>query len=132
MITIPARTLLDLVSTLSPERVDLDLDVRTLTLNLRCAGRSANIKGMDAGEFPAMPEFDPARAIAVPAPMLKEMIEQVAFSAAKEDNRPVLAGVLTRFDGDLMTMAAADGYRLSVRTSELEFSVGEHELEPIQ
>ncbi|NDJ78575.1 MAG: DNA polymerase III subunit beta [Chloroflexi bacterium] len=130
-ITVPARTLQELVSTLPHERVDMDLDIRTLTLHLNCAGKTANIKGMDATEYPLMPEFDAAHAIAVPGPVFKEMIDQVVFSAAKEENRPVLAGVLMRLEGDLMTLASADGYRLSVRTTELEFSVGDVEPEPM-
>ncbi len=124
-ITVPARTLQDLVSTLPPERVDMDLDVRTLTLHLTCGAKSANIKGMDATEFPLMPDFDSERAIAVNARALKEMIDHVVFSAAKEDNRPILTGVLMRFEADVLTLAAADGYRLAVRTAELEFSVGD-------
>lgn len=126
-ITVPARTLQDLISTLPPERVDLDLDVRTLTLHLSCAGKSANIKGMDAAEFPAMPDFNPEQAIVLKARTFKEMVDQVVFSAAKEDNRPILTGVLMRFEGDVLTLAAADGYRLSVRTTELEFNAGERE-----
>lgn len=129
-ITLPARTFQDLVATLPPERVDMDLDERTLTLHLNCAGKTANIKGMDAVEFPQVPEFQADRAISVRADVFKEMIEQVVFSAAKEENRPVLAGVLLRFEGDVFTMAAADGYRLSVRTTELEFSVGDRAPEP--
>ncbi|HMM27866.1 MAG: DNA polymerase III subunit beta [Chloroflexota bacterium] len=129
-ITLPARTFQDLVATLPAERVDMDLDTRTLTLHLNCAGKTANIKGMDAAEFPQIPEFQADRAIGVPADVFKEMIEQVVFSAAKEENRPVLAGVLMRFEGDVFTMAAADGYRLSVRTAELEFSVGDRAPEP--
>jgi len=130
-ITIPARTFTELVGTLPPERVDMDLDVRTLTLGLRCAGKTANIKGMDATEFPLMPEFNPDRAVAVPGAVFKEMIDQVVFAAAKEDNRPILTGILMRFEGDVMTLAAADGYRLSVRTTELEFNTGEREMEPL-
>ncbi|NLX08406.1 MAG: DNA polymerase III subunit beta [Chloroflexi bacterium] len=130
-ITVPARTLYELVSTLPPERIDLDLDPRTLTLHLSCGGKTANIKGMDANEYPLLPQFDAERAIGVPGPVFKEMIEQVVFSAAKEDNRPVLAGVLARFEGDVLTLAAADGYRLSVRTTELEFTVGDQEPEPM-
>lgn len=126
-ITVPARTLQDLISTLPPERVDLDLDVRTLTLHLSCAGKSANIKGMDAAEFPAMPDFNPEQAIVLKARTFKEMVDQVVFSAAKEDNRPILTGVLMCFEGDVLTLAAADGYRLSVRTTELEFNAGERE-----
>jgi len=130
-ITVPARTLLELVGTLPPERVDLDLDIRTLTMHLNCAGKIANIKGMDATEYPLIPEFNPEHAIAVPAGVFKEMIDQVVFCAAKEDNRPILTGILMRFDGDVLTMAAADGYRLSVRTTVLEFSVGDRAIDPL-
>ncbi len=126
-ITVPAKTLQELVSTLPPERVDIDLDVRTLTMHLRCGARSANIKGMDAAEFPRVPEFDAAHAIPVKGPVFKEMIDQVVFAAAKEDNRPILTGILMRFEGDVLTLASADGYRLSVRTTELEFNAGDRE-----
>jgi DNA polymerase-3 subunit beta len=126
-ITVPAKTLQELISTLPPERVDIDLDVRTLTMHLRCGARSANIKGMDAAEFPRVPEFDAAHAIAVKGTTFKEMIDQVVFAAAKEDNRPILTGILMRFEGDVLTLAAADGYRLSVRTTELEFNAGDRE-----
>lgn len=130
-ITLPARTLQELVATLPPERVDMDLDVRTLTLHLRCGAKSANIKGMDANEFPLIPPFNPERALSIKARAFKEMVDQVVFASAREDNRPILTGVLMRFDGDLVTMAAADGYRLSVRTTELEFGLGDIEPAPI-
>src|SRR5262249_205217 len=51
---------------------------------------------------------------------MKDMIAQTVFAAAKEDNRPILTGVYTEFNGNIMTMAAADGYRLSVRTTQIE------------
>lgn len=130
-ITLPARTLQELVSTLQPERVDMSVDTRTLTMHLACGMKSANIKGMDANEYPAMPGFDAARAIAIDARVFKEMIEQVVFSAAREDNRPILTGVLMRFEDDIVTLAAADGYRLSVRTAELMMSAGSAPSDPI-
>jgi DNA polymerase-3 subunit beta len=126
-ITLPARTLQELVNTLQPERIDMDLDIRTLTLHLRCGGKTANIKGMDATEFPLVPEFDVDHAISLPAMVFKEMIDQVVFCAAKEDNRPILTGILMRFAGETLTLASADGYRLSVRTTELEFNTGDRE-----
>ena len=52
--------------------------------------------------------------------VLREMINQTAFAAAPKDDRPILTGVYTLFDGNVMTMAAADGYRLAVRTTELD------------
>jgi DNA polymerase-3 subunit beta len=118
-ITLPAKTLADLVNNLSPERVDLSLDTTTLTMNLKCGATVSNIKGIDAGEFPLIPQGGDAD-VAVPGKLLKEMINQSAFAAAKEDNRPILTGVFTQFDGNVLTMAAADGYRLAVRTTEIE------------
>jgi DNA polymerase-3 subunit beta len=118
-ITLPAKTLADLVNNLSQERVDLTLNAQTLTVNLRCGATESNIKGIDAAEFPLIPQGGDAD-VAVPGKLLKEMINQTVFAAAKEDNRPILTGVYTQFDGNVMTMAAADGYRLAVRTAEIE------------
>jgi DNA polymerase-3 subunit beta len=47
------------------------------------------------------------------------MINQVAFAASTDDARPVLTGVLVEIEGGEMTMAAADGFRLSVRSAHL-------------
>ncbi len=118
-ITLPARTLVDLVNNLSNDRVDLTLDPATQTVNVRCGATTSNIKGIDAAEFPVIPLGGDADVV-VPGKVLKEMINQTVFAAAKEDNRPILTGVYVQLDGNVMTMAAADGYRLAVRTTEIE------------
>lgn len=118
-ITIPARTLTDLVNTLPQEQVDLALDERTQTVHVSCARTEANIKGIDAQEFPLVPEPDNKNRIRVEADVLKQMINQVAFAAASDDARPVLTGVSTRFDGSQVMMAATDGFRLSVRSAHI-------------
>lgn len=118
-ITLPAKTLADLVNNLSPERVDLTLDTATLTVNVRCGATVSNVKGIDAAEFPVIPSGGDAD-ITLPGKTLKEMINQTVFAAAKEDNRPILTGVLMQLDGNVMTMASADGYRLAVRTTDIE------------
>jgi DNA polymerase III subunit beta len=118
-ITLPAKTLGDLVNNLSPERVDLTLDTATQTVNIRCGATNSNIKGIDASEFPLVPQGGDAD-IVISGKVLKDMIAQSVFAAAKEDNRPILTGVKTQFDGNVMTMIAADGYRLAVRTTEID------------
>jgi DNA polymerase-3 subunit beta len=118
-ITLPAKTFNELVSNLSPERVDLSLDLATQTVNVRCGAANSNIKGIAASEFPMIPQGG-EKAVVVPGSVLKEMINQTVFAAAKEDNRPILTGIYTLFDGNVLTMAAADGYRLAVRTAQLE------------
>lgn len=118
-ITLPAKTLADLVNNLSPERVDLTLDTATLTVNVRCGATVSNVKGIDSAEFPVIPSGGEAD-ITIEGKTLKAMINQTVFAAAKEDNRPILTGVLMQLDGNVMTMASADGYRLAVRTTDIE------------
>jgi DNA polymerase-3 subunit beta len=118
--TVPARTFTDLVSTFPADTIDLDLTVRTQTLHLEAGRSQAEIKGLDAQEFPPMPEPDGDGGIELPVAELKEMIRQVVFAASHDDARPVLTGVLITVEGSTMTMAAADGFRLSVRTLELD------------
>ncbi|MCU0498821.1 MAG: DNA polymerase III subunit beta [Anaerolineae bacterium] len=118
-ITLPAKTFADLVSNLSQERVDLTLDPATQTVQLRCGSTKANIKGIDANEFPP-PQESGDGDVSVLGKHLKEMILQTAFAAATEDNRPILTGVYVQLDGNVMTLASADGYRLAVRTIEIE------------
>jgi len=124
--TVPARTLIDLVNALPPGQVDLELVVRTQTLNLRAARSEANIKGIDAQEFPivTVPDED-AAGIPIEPDVLREAVEQVAFAAATDESRPILTGVLAQFDDKQLTLAAADGFRLSVRTVQLPDAVSD-------
>jgi DNA polymerase-3 subunit beta len=124
-VTVPARTFADLVNTLPPERIDLELSVRTQTLHLQCGRTEANIKGIDAQEFPLIPTPEGTGQILIEADNLAKMVNQVAFAAATDESRPMLTGVLTKFDQDHVTMAAADGFRLSVRSTDLENRVAE-------
>ncbi len=123
-ITVPARTFIDLVNALPPERVDMELITRTQTLNLRAGRSEANIKGIDAEEFPVVPADEGGmHYIPVEAEALRSAIAQVAFAAATDETRPILTGVLVKFEDTKLTLAAADGYRLSVRSIALSHPV---------
>ena len=114
-ITAPAKLLTDFVNNLPPGPIDLSLNVRTKTLHLKSGQHEANLKGMDAEEFPIIPTITDQPTTRVAQGALRRMIREVAFVAATDDSRPVLTGVLTTIAGDMITMAAADPYRLSVR-----------------
>jgi DNA polymerase III subunit beta len=122
-ITLPAKTFNDLVSNLSPERVDMALNVPTLTMNLKCGTSNANIKGIDASEFPLVRSGGMGD-VQIPARVFQEMINQTVYAAAKDDNRPILTGVFMRIEGARISLSAADGYRLAVRNGELDSPVG--------
>ncbi len=117
--TVPARIFVDLVNTLQSEQVALSLDTQTQTLNIISGTSTNDIKGIDAQEFPPLPVPDLDGAVQLNVLDFKEMIQQVAFSASTDEARPVLMGVLMQVENDQITMAAADGFRLSVRTDKL-------------
>lgn len=113
-ITVPARLLTDFISSLPTERVDINLSPKTKTLELHCARFEARISGVDAKDFPPIPKVDEGITTKVEVESLRRGIAQVVFTAATEESRPVLTGIDAEFDGDLLTLAAADGFRLAV------------------
>jgi len=118
-ITIPARILFDLVNTLPGEKVSLSLNTHTQALNIHCGTSNFDIKGIDAQEFPPMPEPDLSKGVELNVSDFKEMIQQVSFAASSDDARPVLQGVLMEINGNDLSLAATDGFRISVRKAEI-------------
>ena len=117
-ITLPARLLQDYVGLLTAGE-PLQLALQGTRAHLSCGRFDANISGIDAEEFPAIPSVGGGTSFKLTAPRLKEAIQQVVFAAAPDDSRPVLAGVLMQVAGGKLTMAAADGFRLAVRKLDL-------------
>jgi len=121
--TVPARTFTELVSTLSDKQVDMNLNVRTQSLNVHCGASNTDLKCIDAQEFPPIPVPDLDIGIQINVIDLKEMIQQVAFAASTDEARPILTGVLLNVKEDKITLSAADGFRLSIRNAELSSPV---------
>jgi DNA polymerase-3 subunit beta len=117
--TVPARTFGDLVNALPGDQVQLTLDLKSQNLHVKGGTSNNDIKCIDAQEFPPLPVPEMDGAIQLNVVDFKEMIQQVAFAASTDEARPVLMGVLLHVDKDKVTMAAADGFRLSVRKALL-------------
>jgi DNA polymerase III subunit beta len=119
-ITLPARVLQEWVSLLArDQQIELSLNARNRKVHLQCGRYESNISGIDAEDFPPIPTVEEGNSVSLDAALLKDAISQVAFAAAQDDSRPVLAGVLVKIEPGQLTLAAADGFRLAVRTVEL-------------
>ncbi|MCY4115918.1 MAG: DNA polymerase III subunit beta [Caldilineaceae bacterium] len=131
-ITVPSRLLAEFVNSLPAGKIDMELLVSKQTLRLRSANYDVNIKGIDAQEFPVIPTVDngegpeeaaetlEGRTIALETSGLTKMIDQVVFAAATDESRPTLTGVEVTFAQERLSLAATDGYRLSVRSIEVD------------
>jgi DNA polymerase-3 subunit beta len=119
-ITVPAKLLSDLVASLPPtEPVHLQFVAKDRSLKVTCGGSRSSIKGIEADEFPVVAAIGDSPATAVDSRALRSALGEVVFAAATDESRPILTGVLTRLSGNQMTLAAADNYRIAVRSLTL-------------
>lgn len=121
--TVPATTISDLIGNLPRGPLSLSLDTRTETLGIQAAQSDTQVKGILASEFPPAIAAQEAQTVPLAADMLKALILQTAFSVSTDEVRPVLTGVLFRFEGDRLTLASADGFRLSIAHETLPEAV---------
>ena len=120
-VTVPARLLTDLVNSMPVgQSVELSEDVKTRTLTVTCQQSRTQVRGIDPEEFPPMPTAEDQPTVSIDRALSRELINQVAFGAARDDTRPVLAGVSFQLEGAQLTLAASDGFRLVVREATLE------------
>ncbi len=114
--TVPAKLLTDLVNSLQGgDRVDLELGPGE-TLHIRCGRFESHLKGIDAEEFPAIQFAGERPTTRIAQKVLKQALEETVFAAASDEARPILTGVLARFEGETVTLAAADNYRIAVKS----------------
>lgn len=127
-ITVPARLLADFVNTLPNDRISLTVAPRSRQVRVECARNEATIGGLDAEDFPPAPVVKDGIEVKLDAKALRQAISQTVFAAATDDSRPVLTGVDTKLEGNLLTLAASDGFRLSVFKLPLDEDVETAEL----
>ncbi len=118
-ITVPARLLTEFVNSLPSDRIDLELEAGSGMLKFVCARAEARIHGVNANEFPPIPQVEEGVAARIGSQDFKRAISRVAFAAATEESRPVLTGVEAKLSGNRFTLAAADGFRLAVQHGAL-------------
>jgi DNA polymerase III subunit beta len=112
----PARLMTDVVNSLpGSERVDIESEGGT-TIRLRSGRHQAHLRGIDAEEFPVIPASGERPTTRISQKVLRQALNETVFAAASDEARPILTGVLTRFEGDRMTLAAADNYRIAVKS----------------
>lgn len=116
-ITLPAKLLLDYINTNTDKKIDLKLN--ELTAELKSENYNANIKGIEASEFPLIPEVKKTDALEIPSAGFNTAIAKTLIAAALDESRPVLAGIFFKAKGNTLKMVATDSYRLAEQTLTL-------------
>jgi DNA polymerase-3 subunit beta len=129
-IVVPGRLLVDIARLLPPGEVTIEHRVEEGVARLTCGPASYTLHTFNPEDFPRLPEIDPDAAFEVERSAFLETVAKVGRSASRDESRPVLTGVLVRFEGGKLVMAATDSYRLSVKETPLAQGPG-RELEAI-
>jgi DNA polymerase-3 subunit beta len=115
-VVVPAKLLADIVRLLPAGEVALTEHDGALTV---IAGSyTSRLNTYAAEDFPRLPSTN-AAVTPLDAPALLDTIERVSRAASRDESRPVLTGILVRFEGSTLVMAATDSYRLSVKETTL-------------
>jgi DNA polymerase-3 subunit beta len=117
-VVVPGRLLTDLVRLLPADSVTLAHDEGGGALTVTSGSHTSRINVYSAEDFPRLPPTD-VGLHTIDASALLETIEKVGRAASRDESRPVLTGVLVRFEGDRLVMAATDSYRLAVKETTL-------------
>src|SRR6266511_955648 len=126
-VVVPGRLLVDLARLLPKSEVQLEHRSDEAALHVSCGSASYRLHTYSAEDFPRLPEVDSTQVFTVDAEALLETVAQVSRSASRDESRPVLTGILARFEPGKLVMAATDSYRLAVKETDLAGSTQELE-----
>jgi DNA polymerase III subunit beta len=126
-VVVPGRLLLELARLLPGEEVSIEHKLEEAAVEVRSGSATYRLHTYNAEDFPRLPDAAAADRHEVDREMLLETVARVSRSASRDESRPVLTGVLMRFEPGKLVMAATDSYRLSVKETATEGSVPELE-----
>ena len=118
-VVIPGRLLVDIVRLLPAGEVTLEHRAEEGIAHLVCGSASYGLHTYSPDDFPRLPEIAPDESFSIERAALLDTIMKVGRSASRDESRPVLTGVLVRFEAGKLIMAATDSYRLSVKETEI-------------
>jgi DNA polymerase III subunit beta len=118
-VVIPGRLLVDIVRLLPAGEVTLEHRAEEGIAHLVCGSASYGLHTYSPDDFPRLPEIAPDESFSIERAALLDTIMKVSRSASRDESRPVLTGVLVRFEAGKLIMAATDSYRLSVKETEI-------------
>jgi DNA polymerase III subunit beta len=119
-VVVPGRLLVDIARNLPEADVELAHRSGEGMLEITCGTAFYQVNTYSAEDFPRLPDVEGASTFEISREAFLSTVERVGRSASRDESRPVLTGILVRFGGGKLTMAATDSYRLAVKESQLD------------
>ena len=118
-IVLNARLFGDIIRRMPDDIIVFSADEKYM-VRLTCGDASFDILGLNADDYPELPEVDDEYSVAIQQKTLKAMINQTGFAVSTNESRPVHTGSLFEVDDKGLTIVSVDGFRLALRREPLE------------
>src|SRR3954471_1756521 len=119
-VVVPGRLLLDIARSLPDSDVTIEHRPDEAVVVVAAGTANYRLHTYSAEDFPRLPDVETLPLHAVDREALVETISRVGRSASRDESRPVLTGILVRFEPGKVVMAATDSYRLAVKETPVE------------
>ena len=118
-ITLPARTLSEVVRELPSEDLKIRVDEKS-RVEINSGQAVFNLMGLPREDYPVLPKFKTDGEFPIDRKLLSEMIKKTIFSVSQDETRYVLCGIYFRVEKGKIKMASTDGRRLSYISKDIE------------
>jgi len=122
-VVVPGRLLLDISRSLPDAEVTIEHRPEEAVVVVTSGTATYRLHTYSAEDFPRLPEIDESTLHTVDRDALVETIGRVGRSASRDESRPVLTGILVRFEPGKIVMAATDSYRLAVKETPVDVAL---------
>jgi DNA polymerase-3 subunit beta len=126
-VVVPGRLLLDIARSLPDAEVTIEHRPDEAVVVVSAGSANYRLHTYSSEDFPRLPEIDDSTLHAIDRDALVETIARVGRSASRDESRPVLTGILVRFEPGKIVMAATDSYRLAVKETAVDGTLPELE-----
>jgi DNA polymerase III subunit beta len=120
VVVVPGKTFVDIVRLLPDADVSLEHRPEEGVVVLSCGSATYKLHTYNPDDFPQLPDIAKVQLLPVDRAAMLETASRVGRAASRDESRPVLTGILVRFEPGKLVMAATDSYRLSVKETEVE------------
>ncbi|WP_316572310.1 DNA polymerase III subunit beta [Neobacillus sp. YIM B06451] len=118
-IVLQAKFFSEIVKKLPTDTVEIDVQNHQQTV-IRSGKSEFNLIGLDAEEYPHLPQIEEKNKFRIPADLLKALIRQTVFAVSVSETRPILTGVNWKAENNQLTCIATDSHRLAMRKAHVE------------
>jgi DNA polymerase III subunit beta len=118
-IVLQAKFFSEMVKKLPSDFVEIEVQNHLQTV-IRSGNSEFDLIGLDAEEYPQLPQIEAENIFKIPTDLLKAMIRQTSFAVSTSETRPILTGVNWKVENNELYCIATDSHRLALRKAKIE------------